>query len=223
EGDIQTEGGAMRMLGTFCICAIFAASLWAFEVIGWAKKAEDGFAWRGTIEAGKTLLLRNLNGPVVIEAAPGPEAEVTATVAFEKSHPSDLRFEQKNDDYGVQIGAAWPGQTSCFDGNGKVEKNDLPVTFRVKLPRGAALDAGTVNGDLAARGLTGPARLSTVNGAVEAEAAAPLRAETVNGRVDVRLTGHAGDVTCGTVNGDIHVQVPAPIDAEVAARTVTGT
>ncbi len=215
----------MRGLGAFCICVIFAASLWGG--IGRAGQSAEAFAWRGRLEPGKTLLLRNLNGPIVVEAAAGDEAEVTAGVGFEKSSPKDIRFEQRTDARGVQICAAWPGQASCFDGaGGKVADNDLQVTFRVKLPRGAGLDAGTVNGELAVRGVAGAARLATVNGGVEVgAAAAPLTVGTVNGSIHARLVGLAGvgDLHFATVNGDVNVQLPAHADAEVAARTVSGT
>jgi hypothetical protein len=214
----------MRLLGTCCICAILMTAL---ELVGWAKGSEKGFEWRGRIDPGKALLLRNLNGPVSVEAASGGEVEVTATVAFEKSNPRDIRFEQRSDERGVHICAAWPGQQSCLDGqnDGKVTNNDLSVTFHVKLPRGTTIDAATVNGDMTVRGLAAAARLATVNGAVEIEGAATdLRAETVNGGVDARLTSLAGvgDLKLATVNGDINVQIPANSDAEVAAKTVAG-
>jgi hypothetical protein len=187
----------MRLRGT-----VFVVLL-AGEAAGWARSSAEGFAWRGRV--GSSLRVHNLNGPIVVEAAAGAEAEVTATVSYERSSPKDIRFEQRADDRGVTICATWPGQTSCLDGGGGESRgDDLAVEFHVKLPRGAAIHAATVNGGLSIRGVAGETHVHTVNGAIAIEGSTgPIAAETVNGGIQVRLG-------------------PNP-DADIAAQTVTGT
>jgi hypothetical protein len=218
----------MRMAATFCLCALFAATLFAFEPFGWTrgKNSQGAFSWHEPLAAGKTLSLRNLNGPIRVEPSAGAEAEVTATVSWERSDPKAIRFLSQPEAGGVTICALWPGQEGdCTSAKGDVQSNDLDVTFVVRLPRGVALDAATVNGDVTARGVGAGLRVATVNGQVDVDAAAaPVRVETVNGGINARVGAvvGAGELHFSTVNGDVNVQVPAPFDAEVSARTVAG-
>src|SRR5215471_4368236 len=107
--------------------------------------------------------------------------------------------------------------TAC-DGpsQSRTDADDIGVTFEVRLPAGVAFDGATVNGAVAATSVNGDMTVET--------SAAPLRVDTVNGKIDVRLARVAGDgeIRLGTVNGDILAQVPSGFDAEVSARTVSG-
>jgi hypothetical protein len=219
----------MRILGPFCVCALFVASVWTFESFGWADgKSIEGLAWKGVLASGKTLSVRNLNGPVRVAPASGAEAEVRAEVRYGKSDPRSLHFEVKTDERGVHVCSLWPGVTSC-DGAAQGrsgEAEDLEVAYEVRLPAGVAFEGGTVNGSIEVRGAAAPVVAASVNGDLRVEtSAAPLRADTVNGKIDVRLAALAGDgeIRLSTVNGDIAAQVPARFDAEVSARTVSGS
>jgi hypothetical protein len=191
----------MRIWGSVCLLLL------AGETAGFARSSVEGYSWHGRV--GQTLRVRNLNGPVIVEAAPGAEAEVTAIVTYERSNPNEIRFEQRGDDKGVTICATWPGQASCFDkrgGSDNTENNDLGVEFHVKLPRGAAIRATTVNGALSAQGVDGDTHLSTVNGSINVAGTGPLHAETVNGSIEVRLgSAPDADVVANTVNGRIEI------------------
>ena len=166
----------MRMLGPFCFCALFVAGMWAFEAFGWAaeSKSVEGLSWRNPVAAGKTLTVRNINGPITVIAASGGDAEVRAEVHYRRSDPKDIRFQVKSDERGATT----------------------------------EVNAATVNGDVRV-----------------ISQATPLRAETVNGKVAVRVRDLEGDgaIRLATVNGDISAELPARFDAEVTARTVSGT
>jgi len=218
----------MRILGPFCICALFVAGMWAFEPLGWGEgRSVDGLDWRNAIAPGRTLTVQNLNGPITVTSVSGGEVHVTAKVGFNKSDPKAIRFQIKDDARGPKVCALWPGMDSC-DGPGKHQNNhegdDLTVAFEVQLPAGVAFEGATVNGNVDVRGATGGVGAVTVNGDVAVDSStAPLRAETVNGRIDVRLGELGpGDVRMATVNGDILAQLPQRFDAEVSARTVSG-
>ncbi len=70
-----------------------------------------------------------------------------------------------------------------------------------------AVDASTVNGQLAAKGLASDSHLETVNGAVEAS---------------FEKLEHVKSVSIKTVNGAVNVALPADADAELSAHTVNG-
>ncbi len=219
----------MRMIGPFCVCAVFVAGLLAGQSIGWAEgRSALGLDWRGAVGAGKALADHNINGPIRVVPAAGGEAEVRAEVRGKRSDPRAVRFEVKTDERGVHICSLWPGMTSC-EGPGSSANNgndDLEVAYEVRLPPGAGFDGATVNGGIDVRGAAAAVSATTVNGDVVVEtSAAPLRADTVNGRVDVRLGALSGDgdIRLASVNGNITAQVPRGFDAEVSARTVSGT
>ncbi len=106
----------------------------------------------------------------------------------------------------------------------KVKKNDVNVTFTVKVPAGIRFVGRTINGGISARGIEADAEAHTVNGGVEIEAAGTARAETVNGGITARF-GRAdwdGALKLETVNGGIDVYLPATAAVDVKAGTVNG-
>ena len=65
-------------------------------------------------------------------------------------------------------------------------ENDVSVRFTVRVPAGVRFVARTVNGDVAAEGLTGDVQATTVNGGVRLSTAGQADAETVNGSIQLR-------------------------------------
>lgn len=218
-------------IGPLCLCALFLASLWGSEGIGWTEtnlRSTEALNARYGVAPGKTLRIQNLNGPINVTRSSGADVEVRAQVRYATSDPKDIRFDVKTDEHGLRICALWPGMDRCGSSPKDVTKGaqDLEVDFDVRLPGGVLVETISVNGDVSVRGATEAVTATTVNGAVRVETrGAPITATTVNGAVEVKATELSGDgeIKLATVNGDITAQLPSRFDAEISARTVSGS
>jgi hypothetical protein len=100
------------------------------------------------------------------------------------------------------------------------------ASFRLDVPRTAALRLQADNGGLDLRGLAGDVELHTVNGGLHLDAVGgKVRGETVNGGIHVELSGQGWEgegAELRTTNGGLHLEVPADYDARLEASTVNG-
>jgi DUF4097 and DUF4098 domain-containing protein YvlB len=95
----------------------------------------------------------------------------------------------------------------------------------VYVPSRIKVDALTINGDVDIDA-TAPVKAQTVNGAVRvATAVGPVVGETVNGSVDVRMTtlGEDGPVRAETVNGSATAYLPQKLDGTVQVGALNGS
>lgn len=196
---------------------------------GAARQDQDRWTWRGRVAAGKVLEIRGVNGSVTAERASGNEIEVIADKHGRRDDPADVTIEVVESDGGVTICAVYPGRRNrCQPGGGNmsVNNNDVQVDFRVRVPAGVAFEGYTVNGDVEAMGLTGPATVETVNGSARVETeSGEARARTVNGSIvaTVRSLEGRGSLSFHTVNGGITLTLPNGLNAELEAETVNGS
>ena len=195
-----------------------------------AAAAEQKFEWSGTVDAGKAIEIKGVNGGIEASGTTGSEVTLTAIKKGKKSDPSTVKIEVVEHAGGVTICAVYPSDgkpNECQPGDGGrmgVKKNDVSVKFTVKVPAGVRFVGRTVNGGIVARDLQANAEAHTVNGGVELESTGTARAETVNGGISVRF-GRAdweGTLKLETVNGGIHVALPANAGVDVKAATVNG-
>jgi DUF4097 and DUF4098 domain-containing protein YvlB len=197
-----------------------------------AGEAQE-FRWHGAIAAGKTLEVRGINGPIHATRATGAEAEVTASKHARRSDPASVEIRTEEHGGNITICAVYPtrrGGTGegCRsrndDHDGDIGKNDVEVTFEVRVPAGVILQGSTVNGEVTGRDLAGNATLTTVNGDVDIETGGVAEGSTVNGSVTARLGRTDWDhaLRFSTVNGGITVRLPAGANTEVKATTVNG-
>ncbi|MGD8894517.1 MAG: DUF4097 family beta strand repeat-containing protein [Acidobacteriota bacterium] len=195
-----------------------------------AAAAEQTFEWSGTVDAGKAIEIKGVNGGIEASGSTGGEVTLTAIKKGKKSDPSTVKIEVVEHAGGVTICAVYPSDgppNECKPGDGgrmKVKNNDVSVKFMVKVPAGVRFVGRTVNGGITARDLQANAEAHTVNGGVELESTGTARAKTVNGGIDVRF-GRAdweGTLKLETVNGGIHVALPANAGVDVKAATVNG-
>ena len=96
-------------LGPLGFCALFLASLWGSEGVGWTEtnlKTAEGLNARYGVAPGKAIRIQNLNGPVNVTPSSGADVEVRAQVRYGVSDPKAIRFEVKS---GSEF--AWSCQT----------------------------------------------------------------------------------------------------------------
>ncbi len=169
----------------------------------------DHWTWHGSVAQGKRIEIRGINGRISATASTGGEVEVTADKHGRHDDPADVRIEVVNSDQGVTICAVYPGRgNTCAPGGGRmnVHDNDVQVDFTVKVPHGVAFDGNTVNGDIDATALEGPADVETVNGSITTDF--PIQ---VQGHMTPRsLRGQIGsggrELHVETVNGSVRIR-----------------
>jgi hypothetical protein len=196
------------------------------------------FTWSGTVRAGHSVYVRNLNGAVRVEAGTGDKVEVRAEKSWRRGNPDDVKITVTQVGSGngdVLVCALWNDRSSCDEDGyhshndgwfrGDNDRNDVSVEFVVKLPAGVKVDASTVNGSVDVDGATSDVVAHTVNGSVDARSTGgAVSARTTNG--DVRVSAAKLDVDHSefiTTNGSVTVALPASIDADVDMRTVNGS
>ena len=200
-----------------------------------AQQGSD-FRWEGAVRSGRWVQVQNINGDVDVVAATGDRVEITA-VKRGRGDPETVRIEVTRygpNDEDVFVCAIWNDATCDAERGYQSPKrrnrhhddeDDVEVTFTVRVPRGVNVDAGTVNGSVDVRGVTGEVRAASVNGGVEAVSeGGPVTASTVNGsiRASMRSLG-SGELEFTTVNGSITVELPEELNADVRMTTVNGT
>jgi Toastrack DUF4097 len=207
---------------------------------GWDAQAQpDDFRWSGAIAPGKTIEIKGVNGTVRAELATGNQVEVVAQKRARRSDPASVSVQVVQENGSVTICAVYPtpapragrnrddGPNECRPGDAgrmHTDDNDVSVDFTVRIPAGVRFAGRTVNGTIDARSLQSDAEVSSVNGRVSVTTTGLVRAETVNGAIDVTL-GTAiwtEPLEFRTVNGSIDVRLPPGIDANVRADTMNG-
>src|SRR5262249_40596765 len=159
--------------------------------------------------AGRTIRVRNLNGPITVGAASGDNVEVTAVKRWRRGDPSVVRIETKK--YGpgeesVVICALWGDDSYCdehgYESHGndrrdpRLRNNDVSVEFHVLVPKGVNVGVSTVNGDVGVDGATADVDATTVNGELDiTTSGGRARATNVNGGVRAPV----GEVQAGAL------------------------
>lgn len=201
------------------------------------QRDPNAFTWEGRVDQGSWVIVKNLNGPIRVEAATGDKVEVTAAKAWRRGDPDEVRIESKRigaGDKDVLVCALWNEEASCSresyrsnnNGGNRRRSNDTEVTFTIRVPRGVRVQLSTVNGGVDVVGATSEVRAGTVNGGIDVETSSgPVNAGTVNGDIRVRMDRLAGDedLSYNTVNGSITVYLPEQIDADIEMTTVNGS
>lgn len=117
------------------------------------------------------------------------------------------------------------GEGNWGGNNGWGDDYVVEYEIEVRVPRGATVEAGTVNeGDVTVEGLSGDFRLSNVNGAVRLTGATGNgEIKTVNGNVNASFARVPTEGSSfHTVNGDLDVTFPNELAADLELKTMNG-
>jgi len=211
--------------------SLFALTLTAAAASGAVGQSSD-FDWRGRLQPGQTVEIRGVNGDVRAEAGTDATVRVTADRHGRRDDPSSVRIEVVEHSGGVTICAVYPTprnarqENECRPGGGKnnTSNNDVQVDFVVQVPANVKFAAHTVNGDIHAEGMRADVRAETVNGSVDVYTSGFAEASTVNGNITCRLgrSSFEEDVEFETVNGSITIEMPEGLNANFRANTVNG-
>jgi hypothetical protein len=193
---------------------------------------QEAFFYSDRLGPGQTVWIRNRSGEVHIEAAEGESLMVMAEKSWRHSGPESVEIMAVPHEGGVTICALWEGASSKCEPEGEYEntqprQSDVNVKFMVHVPRGVAVDASTVNGQLEVIDVEAPVITQTVNGTIHAHVLqAPFSATTVNGQIDADFLFRGGkiggEIALVTVNGSIDAGLPPGLNANIEAKTVNG-
>ncbi len=162
----------------------------------------------------------------------GATAEILVTKTVKKGDGSLVKAIMESDGNGIRVCTIYLNQdrnrNSC-KGNNSTNSRDgdnfqVEMHYLVKVPAGVLLTAGSVNGNVDARGLDAPASLETVNGDVTFEGATATSIQTVNGKIRGTFTRGTwdGKMDIETVNGGVDLTFPGNLSAAISGETVNG-
>ena len=238
---LRASGATLRISG------LLAAVLLTVTPAVWADvTGEDTIERSVALDAGGEVIVEATNGSIHVESWDGADVQVVAHKkaragdtddAFDLLARTEVRIEERGSS--VRISAETPrGDGGWFGGT------SVSVSFEIKLPRDAELDASSENGSIEVRELGAPARLETRNGSItakgvggplEAESSngsikaydvqGPIQAETTNGSIKAEILGTdlGSGMRLATTNGTVELRIDAGIAASIAARTHNGT
>jgi hypothetical protein len=205
------------------------------------SREADRWNWSGSVESGRTVYVRNLNGPIRVEPTSGTTVEISAVKRVRRDgRAADVKItaEQRSNHGDVVVCARWTESTRCDEDGYSTQwrdgwwpwgdnrrGNDVSVEFTVRIPKGVRITSSSVNGGIEIEGVESEVNASTVNGSVTARSnGGPVRARTVNGSLTVRTTTlGTGTLDYETVNGQITLEIPDNSSADVEIRTVNGS
>jgi DUF4097 and DUF4098 domain-containing protein YvlB len=217
-----------------------------------AETLTENFAKTYPLAASGSFSLNNVNGDVTVEAWDRAEVQVNAEKKVKAGSAEDARKILSQIQINVQAGPSAvrvetklpkkTGSGGLFSWFG--DSVSMNVTYRVKVPRSAIVEADNVNGGIRLAGTTGTGRLETVNGRIDVQgttgalvlestngqikiagAQGAVKASTTNGNINADLARLADDRDLGfsTTNGGVTVRLPRDARLSVDAATTNGS
>ncbi|MEO7998580.1 MAG: DUF4097 family beta strand repeat-containing protein [Gemmatimonadaceae bacterium] len=200
------------------------------------ESRDESFSWTGAVGAGRSVIIKNINGAITVEHSTGNRVEVSAEKRWRRGNPTDVRIVQPQTSSGdVLICALWTTESTCdADGihtprnrgrDNDRNNNDVSVHFTVRVPDGVRVDLNTVNGGIEVSGVSNEVDAVTVNGSIEARSSGgPVRGRTVNGSITIGMGSlrSSEDLEYETVNGSVTLELPSNFGAQLELSTVNG-
>jgi len=178
------------------------------------RQRDESFRWSGRATDGQWIFIRNLNGGVRVEQGSGDRIEVRAIKTWRRGDPAMVQIETRPYGEGgrnVVVCALWGDDSVCSE----------------REYRNRSRDRGSRNNDVGVefivsvpRGVN--VRAETVNGNVDVRGATEeVRANSVNGNVTASSTG--GPVSAQAVNGNVYARMARMrLDNDMTYSTVNG-
>lgn len=173
---------------------------------------------------GGTLSIENINGDITITGGPGNEVQIIATKkAGSQEYLDGIEIHVSADNNRINIRTQHPKSSNRWFGHGDGSGS---VTYEVIAPASTNLDSiDTVNGEIEVAGISGDVSADTTNGDIHLTGlSGSLEADTVNGSIDASFDRLGGNqrVVAETVNGRVQLRLPADASARIDCGTVNG-
>ena len=182
---------------------------------------EETFSFK--LNDGGRFSISNVNGSIVVTGGSGDSVEIIATKKADNQEDLDkieIEISHSSDEIVVETEL---GKSDRWYSHGN---NSGSVKYEVIVPVGTELDSvDTVNGNVNISGVSGKVVAESVNGDLDvSDLAGDVGLSTVNGSIDAEFTQLEGQqrVKAETVNGRVTLKLPENANVEVSADTLNG-
>lgn len=186
-------------------------------------KATDDWTRRYKLTQGGAVEIVNVDGPIVVEAAQGPEVEIRATRVARAS--SDVEAEELLKKLEITEDVA-PGRVAVqtvTESGMTFSRRSVSVEYRLRVPSGLQVSVKTENGGIGLHDVNGTVVASTTTGGVRGtNVSGAVSAHIVNGGIVMDVARIAGPIVLEAVNGGIRLDIPADLNADLEAHAVNG-
>lgn len=182
---------------------------------------EETFSY--PLSDGGSLSISNVNGSISITGGSGNTVEIVATKKADNQKDLDkIEIEISASADEIVVETELGDSDKWYSHN----SNSGSVNYEVIVPAGTMLDSvETVNGGVTISGVTGNVVAESVNGGLELkDLAGDARLSTVNGSVEAEFSRLEGQqrVKAETINGRVTIKLPENADVEIKADTLNG-
>jgi len=183
---------------------------------------EETFSYE--LDDGGRLSVSNVNGSITVTGGSGDTVEIIAIKKADNQETLDgIEIEINHSADSIVVETELPDSGKWFNRNG----NNGQVTYQIIAPANTNLDSiETVNGNVDISGVSASVVAESVNGDLDlADLASDASFSTVNGSIDAEFAVLEGQqkVKAETVNGRISLRLPADADVDVSADTLNGS
>lgn len=197
------------------------------------EQHEESYSWSGLVPQGQAVAVRGISGSVVTTPSADDSVRISTRVVWRgRASNSGINLQTSQDSHGVLICGNFDNSLECGRGGsggrlnfgGKRSSKRQKVHFEVEIPAGVELDVFLMDGDVRASA-SAPIKVRTLNGNLTlATAVGPVRGETMNGSVDIRMMSLIGtdSVIAKTMNGAVYVYLPQEPDVQIEMETGNG-
>ena len=182
---------------------------------------EETFSF--TLNDGGRFSISNVNGSVVVTGGSGNSVEIIATKKADNQKELDkieIKISHSADEIVVETELGDSGHWFSYGGNSGSVKYEVIVPVETELD-----SVDTVNGSVNISGISGKVVAESVNGDLDiSDLAGDVGLSTVNGSIDAKFTRLEGSqrVKAETVNGRVTIKLPENADVEISADTLNG-
>jgi len=211
----------MKFKSFFFTVAFFITALLASGSLIADVTEEETFSF--PLSDGGSFSISNVNGSINITGGSGSTVEIVATKKADNQKELDkikIEISASADEIVVEteLGDSDKWYSHSSDSGS--------VTYEVIVPAGSMLDSvETVNGSVTISGVSGNVAAESVNGGLDLrDLAGDAKLSTVNGSVDAAFARLEGQqrVKAETVNGRVTLKLPENADVEIKADTLNG-
>lgn len=201
---------------------ILAVALVASSNLSAKVTKEESYSF--PLNDGGRLSVSNVNGSVTVTGGSGDTVEIIAIKKADNQKTLDgIEVEITHTADSIVIETDLPNSDSWYSWGG----NGGQVTYEITVPAATNLDSvETVNGNVEVSGVSGDVDAESVNGDLDlSDLASNGGFSTVNGSIEasfIRLEGQQ-KVKAETVNGRVTIRVPKDADVDISADTLNGS
>lgn len=215
------------------LTSLFAAGCDGGADAGATQVRDDVFVWSGLGAAGATLSVHDFAGDIEVRPSADDTVRVRARLEWRGAGDpgNDVHFTGANVGTGRDVlVCAILGDGRCtvdnYTANVKRRRNlNVKAHFMIEAPAGMRIVAQNLSGDVTVAA-SAPVEARTLSGDIRvATAVGPVRGETLNGDVDLRMASLApgtDSILGKSLNGDVYIYLRELQDVDVDLGVMNG-